>query len=54
VEELTQAGVTFESYDNDFIKTDARGIARPANGQGPAMAWFKDPAGNVLALMQEK
>ena len=32
------------------IKQDAKGIARDANG--PAIAWFKDPAGNVLAVLE--
>lgn len=55
VDTLTGLGIKFESYDNEFIKTDAKGIARPVNpNQGPEIAWFKDPAGNVLAVMQER
>lgn len=50
VDELTAKGVMFEHYDNPMIKTDEKGIAR---GMGPMMAWFKDPAGNVLAIMQK-
>lgn len=46
VDELTSRGVAFESYP----VTDDRGIAR---GQGPAIAWFKDPAGNILSVLQE-
>lgn len=47
VDRLTAAGVTFERYDG--LDQDARGIAR---GMGPAIAWFKDPAGNILAVLQ--
>lgn len=54
VDELSGKGIKFESYDNEFIKTDSKGIARDEKGQGPAIAWFKDPAGNVLAVMQTK
>jgi catechol 2,3-dioxygenase-like lactoylglutathione lyase family enzyme len=51
VKELTIRGVTFERYDN---LTDERGIARGvATGQGPDIAWFKDPAGNILSVLQE-
>jgi len=49
VDELTARGVRFERYDG--IGTDEKGIAR---GQGPDIAWFTDPAGNVLAVLQEK
>ena len=52
VEKLKSTGVTFEQYDMPGIKTDARGIARDPNG--PAMAWFKDPAGNILSVLQER
>ncbi len=48
VDELTQRGVHFERYDN--IGTDEKGIAR---GGGPLIAWFTDPAGNVLSVIQE-
>ena len=44
--ELTDRGVTFEQYGN---KQDELGIFR---GDGPLIAWFKDPAGNVLAIIQ--
>jgi predicted enzyme related to lactoylglutathione lyase len=49
VDELTKRGVQFERYDLPGIKTDARGIAR---GNGPTIAWFKDPAGNILSVVQ--
>ena len=51
VDELTAAGVKFEHYGN---LTDARGIARGATtGGGPDIAWFKDPSGNILSVLQE-
>jgi catechol 2,3-dioxygenase-like lactoylglutathione lyase family enzyme len=43
---LTKRGVTFEHYNDD---QDKLGIYR---GQGPLIAWFKDPAGNVLSIIQ--
>jgi catechol 2,3-dioxygenase-like lactoylglutathione lyase family enzyme len=52
VTELSEKGVTFEQYTGD-IQTDEKGIAASPGGEGPKMAWFKDPAGNVLGLMQE-
>ncbi len=48
VDALHEKGVEFEQYDGD-IKTDAKGIHR--NG-GPTIAWFKDPAGNILSVLQ--
>jgi catechol 2,3-dioxygenase-like lactoylglutathione lyase family enzyme len=45
VDELAAKGVSFERYD-DFDQ-DERGIAR---GSGPDIAWFKDPAGNILSV----
>ena len=51
VEKLTALGVEFERYDE--IEADEKGIARGlASGQGPDVAWFKDPGGNILAVMQ--
>lgn len=52
VEELGKKGVTFEQYDKDMIKTDENGIAGEA-GKGPRIAWFKDPAGNILSVLTE-
>jgi catechol 2,3-dioxygenase-like lactoylglutathione lyase family enzyme len=52
VEELKSRGVTFERYEG-FEQDDkdiARGIAAK---RGPDIAWFKDPAGNILAVLQE-
>ena len=53
VEDLRARGVQFESYEGD-IKTDEKGIFRGASqGQGPNIAWFKDPAGNILSVLEE-
>ena len=51
VEGLAGKGVTFEHYDN---MTDEKGIARGISAnRGPDIAWFKDPAGNILSVLQE-
>lgn len=50
VDKLNSTGVRFERYDLPDIKTDERGIARDTGG--PAIAWFKDPAGNILSVLQ--
>jgi catechol 2,3-dioxygenase-like lactoylglutathione lyase family enzyme len=49
VDDLTARGVQFERYDG--AGQDARGINR---GGGPYIAWFKDPAGNILAVLQDR
>ena len=49
VEDLTAAGVTFGRYDG--MQQDERGIAR--DGGGPNIAWFKDPAGNILSVLEQ-
>ncbi len=49
VQNLISRGVNFEKYEGD-LKTDNKGIMR---GKGPAIAWFKDPAGNILSVIQE-
>ena len=49
VDELTKAGVRFERYGGD-IQTDERGIA---GGPGPRIAWFRDPAGNILSVLEQ-
>jgi catechol 2,3-dioxygenase-like lactoylglutathione lyase family enzyme len=49
VDELTQRGVTFEKYDFDQLKTDEKGIMR---GNGPTIAWFTDPAGNIISILE--
>lgn len=46
-------GLTFERYDNMPSEQDEKGILRgKAANQGPDIAWFKDPAGNILAVLQ--
>jgi catechol 2,3-dioxygenase-like lactoylglutathione lyase family enzyme len=55
VDTLTSSGVKFEHYDNMPAKPDEKGIMRGlAAGQGPDIAWFKDPAGNILSVIQDK
>lgn len=49
VDRLTKSGVRFERYEGD-LKTDSKGIFR---GRGPLIAWFKDPAGNILSVLEE-
>lgn len=49
VDELGKRGVRFEIYNEPEFKTDAKGISRD-NG-GPTIAWFKDPAGNILSVI---
>jgi catechol 2,3-dioxygenase-like lactoylglutathione lyase family enzyme len=51
VDELTERGVRMEQYDMDDLKTDERGIFRGDSGPR-AIAWFKDPAGHVLSVLQ--
>ncbi|HEY2333485.1 MAG TPA: VOC family protein [Solirubrobacterales bacterium] len=47
VDDLASRGVSFERYEG--FEQDERGIA---HGPGPQIAWFKDPAGNILAVLQ--
>ena len=49
VDELTGRGVELEKYDG--LGQDQKGINRAG---GPYIAWFKDPAGNILAVLQER
>ena len=49
VDELTKRGVQFERYDEGDLKTDEKGIFR---GEGPNIAWFRDPAGNILSVLE--
>jgi len=51
VDELTKRGVRFEIYDLPSIKTDKKGIMR---GDGPTIACFKDPAGNILSVLERQ
>jgi catechol 2,3-dioxygenase-like lactoylglutathione lyase family enzyme len=53
VDELARRGVRFEAYEGE-MKTDEKGIFHGApRGQGPNIAWFKDPAGNILSVLSE-
>jgi predicted enzyme related to lactoylglutathione lyase len=49
VDRLTAAGVKFEHYEGE-LQTDEKGIMR---GNGPTIAWFTDPAGNVLSVLDQ-
>jgi predicted enzyme related to lactoylglutathione lyase len=48
VDQLSSRGIRFEQYEGE-IKTDEKGIHRNA---GPKIAWFKDPAGNILSVLE--
>jgi catechol 2,3-dioxygenase-like lactoylglutathione lyase family enzyme len=48
VDELTRRGVSFEQYEG--FDQDEKGIFR---GEGPNIAWFKDPAGNILSVIED-
>jgi catechol 2,3-dioxygenase-like lactoylglutathione lyase family enzyme len=49
VDGLVERGVEFERYEGTETETDEKGVFR---GGGPLIAWFKDPAGNVLSVIQ--
>jgi catechol-2,3-dioxygenase len=51
VDDLTKRGVRFEHYEGE-LQTDKKGIFR--GDRGPTIAWFKDPAGNILSVLNEK
>ena len=50
VDALSARGVRFERYDDENLKTDSKGISR--DPRGPTIAWFKDPAGNFLSVLE--
>lgn len=53
--ELKEKGVQFMHYNIDGIEQDENGVFRGlSTGKGPDIAWFEDPAGNVLSVLQEK
>ena len=55
VDELTARGVRLERYDMHGTLPDAKGIYRMSEGgHAPDIAWFKDPAGNILSVLQPK
>jgi catechol 2,3-dioxygenase-like lactoylglutathione lyase family enzyme len=49
VDELAERGVSFERYDG--FDQDEKGISRDPNG--PPIAWFRDPAGNILSVLED-
>jgi len=49
VDDLARRGVHFESYNEGDLVTDEKWIFR---GEGPKIAWFKDPAGNILSVLE--
>ena len=51
VNQLGNLGVSFERYEG-AIQTDEKGIHR--GEEGPTIAWFKDPAGNILSVLEDK
>lgn len=51
---LKDKGVQFVHYNNDELPQDEKGVLRGLSaGMGPDIAWFEDPAGNVLSVLQE-
>jgi catechol 2,3-dioxygenase-like lactoylglutathione lyase family enzyme len=52
IDDLAKRGVRFEIYNEGDVKTDEKGIS--LSSEGPKIAWFKDPAGNVLSVLEEK
>jgi predicted enzyme related to lactoylglutathione lyase len=50
VDRLTEAGVAFEHYEGE-LQTDEKGIFRE---EGPTIAWFRDPAGNILSVLEDQ
>ena len=50
VAEIERLGLSLEHYDLPNLKTDNQGIMR---GPGPQIAWFKDPAGNILSVLED-
>jgi catechol 2,3-dioxygenase-like lactoylglutathione lyase family enzyme len=51
VDELAARGVGCEQYGNDELPQDEKGVMREG---GPLIAWFKDPAGNTLSVLQDR
>lgn len=50
VKVLKEKGVKFQSYESEYLKTDENNISK-GNG-GPSIAWFTDPAGNILSVLE--
>lgn len=56
IDELVAKGIEFKQYDlGNGAKTDAKGVLRGLSANmGPDIAWFEDPSGNVLSILQDK
>jgi catechol 2,3-dioxygenase-like lactoylglutathione lyase family enzyme len=53
VDALTGSGVKMEQYHGENgIQTDGKGIARGEPGKGPGIAWFRDPSGNIVSVLE--
>ncbi len=52
VDDLNARGVVTKIYDDPQLGTDEKGIAHGGPGRGPDIAWFRDPAGNVLSVLE--
>jgi predicted enzyme related to lactoylglutathione lyase len=53
VDVRSSRGVSFEQYDFPEMKTDEKGIMR-GQGRGPDIAWFQDPAGNIISVLKDE
>ena len=53
VDELRAKGVETKIYSDDEFPSDEKGIVRGSEQFGPDIAWFRDPAGNVLAVLSD-
>lgn len=54
IDELVGKGIIFERYDNLPAPQDERGVLRGKDAnQGPNIAWFKDPSGNILSVLED-
>lgn len=54
IDELKARGIQFERYDSMAADQDEKGVFRGLSaGMGPDIAWFKDPAGNIVSVLQE-
>ena len=51
IDALTAKGIKFETFNDENLKTDKKGIM--SGGAGPTIAWFKDPAGNFISIIEE-
>ena len=56
VDSMTATGLKFERYNTPDIQTDAKGVARGDTqrdgSKGPSIAWFRDPSGNIVSVME--